>query len=284
MKIVQPVRARPKKDASHLVRRLSAALLDAYPGAFDGNEQAVHDARVVARRLRSALRLLAAAPQGKRAKRADRALRDIARALSRGRDLDVGIEILGSSPTRGDWKGLLRALRSARARARASSKRALAAIDDSRLARDLRGLAATARGDRDEVEARIAAIRARDEGRIARVLAAARRPGADALHRARRAARRLRYAAELSDRVTGLDSGTALPWNEMQKSLGRIQDRHVLSSWLSALRVRARDRGDAALASAAAEALRRVKQESTDLVREFSAAHRPPRSHPTAWT
>jgi CHAD domain-containing protein len=264
-----------------LIRRVRE-MFRVYPKALVGDVEAVHDLRVAARRLRSALSLFADEPEAKRARRADRTLGALARAAGRGRDLDVGIEIL-EALLRGTSEAndrLRRALRAARARARASSREELLDLDVAHLRRDLRVLVATAVGDRSILALRLVALREREQGTIDRELTTGRTwPRPEQLHTARRAARRLRYAAELEDLVDGTDSGEAARWRSMQTRLGDIQDRHVLGLWLASRERRAVKSGDLPLATAAHRLLGRVKADAARRTREFLARRVAPKAN-----
>jgi CHAD domain-containing protein len=275
MEPVEPASASIGKDAGRVLIRRARELFRVYPKALVGDVEAVHDARVAARRLRSALSLLAGKPEGRRARRADRTLRDLARAAGQGRDLDVGLEILKASPAGGNEAAakLHRSLSAARSRARVLSREALLDLDVAHLRRDLRALAASTRVDRAMFASRHEALRRHEDQTIARQLATARsgrHPGA--LHEARRAARRLRYAAELAELLQGADSGEAGRWRKMQTELGEIQDRRVLGAWLSSRQRRAAAAGDRALAAAASIARARVTREAGRLTRAFFSA------------
>ena len=263
--------------AARLLTRRIREMFRVYPKALVGDVDAVHALRVAARRLRMALVLLTDKPDGRRVRRAQRTLRDLAAAAGRGRDLDVGLTILEALPSgadEGDEK-LRRALRASRSRARVLSREALLDLDVARLRRDLRACAASTQVDRELVAGRLAGLRQREEEIIDReILSTRRAPHADALHRARRSARRLRYAIEIWDLLEGIDSGDADRWRKMQSRLGEIQDLHVLGVWLELRERRARARGDPALAAAASRALARVKREAARRIRGFTAAEK----------
>jgi CHAD domain-containing protein len=261
--------------AGRLVTLRTRELFRVYPRALVGKVEAVHDLRVAARRLRVALTLLAGKPNGRRARRAQRTLRALAAAAGRGRDLDVGIAILEAQPAAVGvgHDRLKRALRASRARARVLSREALLDLDVARLRRDLRECAAHTGVDRDVVLGRLAALQQSEETTIAQELSTnQRRSDADALHGARRSARRLRYAAEIADLLQGTHSGAPDTWRLMQNRLGEIQDRHVLAAWLESRRKRATAAGDAVLATAAARALASVRRDNARRIRDFLAA------------
>ena len=267
--------ATPTENAGRLLTRRIREIFRVYPKALVGDVDAVHDLRVSARRLRSAVQLLSDKPEGRRARRADKALRDLARTAGRGRDLDVGLEVFQGMPKGVDDGAarLLRSLRSSRARARFLSREALMDLDLAHLRRDLRALAASTRIDRSTFAARHEELRTLLESKIARDLSAARTDqGADAMHSARRTARRLRYAAELSTLMGGAESGSADRWRKLQSQLGKIQDRRVLAEWLSSRVKLATARGDRSLARAASRVLIHIRRDVARLSREFLSA------------
>ncbi len=279
MESVEPAAVPAGPGAQRLLTRRVRAMFRVYPKALMGDVEAVHDLRVAARRLRAALVLLTERPAGRRARRADRALGDLARAAGRGRDLDVGVAILEALPAGVSEANerLRRALRASRSRARVQSREALLDLDVARLRRDLRALVSSTRVDRGILAERLAALRQREEEIVGRELAPGRaRPRPDQLHKARRAARRLRYAAEIEDLFDGVDSGAADRWRTMQTRLGEIQDRHVLDNWLSSRERRATARRDLALAGATARARSRVAKDAARRTREFLALPVPP--------
>ena len=261
--------------AGRLLTRRMREMFRIYPKALVGDVEAVHDLRVAARRLRVALALLAEKPDGRRARRARRTLGALAAAAGRGRDLDVGLEILEATPAGAEegHERLRRALRASRSRARVLTREALLDLDVARLRRDLRACAASTRVDRAVLAARLTDLRDREEETIARELSSARRrPDAGALHSARRSARRLRYAIEIFDLLDGMRSDAADPWRKLQTRLGEIHDRQVLGDWLELRGRRAAARSDPAQAQAAGRARSRVKRDAARRIREFFAA------------
>ncbi len=284
MESVEPTVAQKDPRAGRLLTRRVREMFRVYPKALVGEVEAVHDLRVAARRLRVALVLLVEHPEGRRARRADKTLRDLARAAGRGRDLDVGLAILEALPA-GTSEGnvrLRRALSASRSRARFLAREAVLDLDLAHLRRDLRALVASTGVDRSLIAGRLDAWRLREETIIDRELATGRAwPKPEQLHSARRSARRLRYAAEIEALLDGADSDAAGRWRKMQSRLGDIQDRHVLGAWLSFRERRAAAQGDLVLATAAARALSRVKRDAARKTREFVTARRngvrPPR-------
>ena len=74
-----------------------------------------------------------------------------------------------------------------------------------------------------------------------------------ALHRLRIRLRRLRYAAELAEKLTGQTSEAPALFRQLQDALGHVRDAHVLSCWMGRQAAAAVSRGQAALAAAARE-------------------------------
>ena len=285
MESVESAAVPPGPGAGRLLSRRVREMFRVYPKALVGNVEAVHDLRVAARRLRAAVTLLAENPEGHRARRTHRTLGELARAAGRGRDLDVGIEILEKLPAAASPANerLRRALRASRSRARGLAREALLDLDVAHLRRDLRVLVASSQVDREVLTLRLEALRQREERIIDGELAAGRgRPHPDQLHNARRAARRLRYAAEIEEMFGGVDSHAANRWRKIQTRLGDIQDRHVLSHWLMFRERRAATRGDLVLAVAARRAQARVKRDTARRTREFLADRAASAGNPSA--
>src|SRR5258706_16473109 len=86
----------PAPDVSTpLLRSRIRDLFQQVPKGLAGDEEAIHQMRVAGRRLRAALPHLARRPEGARARRALRVLRQLARTASVSRDLDVISGLLG---------------------------------------------------------------------------------------------------------------------------------------------------------------------------------------------
>jgi CHAD domain-containing protein len=225
------------------------------PRTLVGDQEAVHQMRVAGRRLRVTLPILARKPTGRRVKRALVVLREMAQAAGRGRELDVSMELLEarlralgtSSLEQGLLRGrLARALR----RSRRRMADAMLDIEIARLRRDLRSVVKAGPADELTLLGRLRETRDALGGAIGKGLAAlGNRFDPEALHRLRRQARRLRYAAEVSDVLVGEDSPAPAALKDLQDRLGAIHDNHVLGDWLSRVAARATARGQAALAA-----------------------------------
>jgi len=257
--------------ATPLLKERMRAVFRQLPKALAGDEESIHQLRVAGRRLRVALPLLALKPEGKRVRRALRGLRELTRATGRSRDLDVILGLFkkrlgGSGAASPESRLLLRRLRTARQRSRNSMAEALLDLEIARLRRDLRAVAA--RGG-DGLFVVLLRLRERREGAGAGLLAEFATLGdrfdPDALHRVRREARRLRYAAEIWDAVRGQQSQAPALFKELQERLGHIHDAWVLACWLG--------RQAAAAASRGAEALAAEARAHEAVFHEASRAH-----------
>lgn len=252
----------PSKIVDHatpLLKERVRALFKQLPQALGGDEEAIHQMRVAGRRLRVALPLLAHKPHGRRVLRARRILRDLTRSAGTSRDLDVSVALLDERlKERGamdaERRTLRQRLRAARGRSRTRMAEALMDIDIARVRRDLRAIVSW----RAELVF-TALLRVRDarDTRGTDILRALEALGdrfdAAALHRLRIRLRRLRYAAELAEKLTGQTTEAPALFRELQDVLGHIRDAHVLSSWMGRQAAAAVTRGQVALAAAARE-------------------------------
>jgi CHAD domain-containing protein len=228
------------------------------PKALAGDEEAVHQMRVAGRRLRVALPLLAPKPEGRRVRRALAILRDLTRAAGAGRDLDVSVELLEERLKSGDMLSaeqalVRRRLRDARRRSRGRMAEALLDVEIARLRQDLRAVLERGSEDLFTVLSRLRETRDLLGSTLLEGLdTLGSRYLPDELHRARRQARRLRYAAEVSDLLRGQESGAPDLFKALQDRIGLIHDHHVLGNWLAKMAARAQGRSQAALAGEAA--------------------------------
>lgn len=244
--------------------------------------------RVAGRRLRAALPLLAAKPEGKRVKRALRVLRALTRAAGHSRDLDVSLELLegyldapaepapqgasGEGPSASpaqfpdregpgadpdvagvERKKIRQRLRAARTRSRGHMAEVLLDLEIAGLRRDLRRVLSHRTSDLFTVMARIRAARdERGEALLGSFTALGDRYDPVALHALRRQSRRLRYIAEVNDTLLREDPSEAPAlFKSLQDKVGGLHDAHVLARWLEARGKGATLRGRAAEAEAA---------------------------------
>ena len=243
--------------ATPLLKDRVRGLYRQLPKALGGDEESIHQMRVAGRRLRVALPLLGRKPHGRRVRRTRRILRELTRAAGTSRDLDVGAalfeERLGAQGETTTERRTLRArLRSARRRSRVRMAEALMDIDIARLRQDLRVVVAR----RAELVF-TALIRLRDarDQRGVMILESLETLGENfdpaALHRLRIRLRRLRYAAELAEKITGQATEAPALFRQLQDTLGLIRDNHVLSAWMGRQSAAATARGQVDLAEAA---------------------------------
>jgi CHAD domain-containing protein len=211
--------------------------------AREGDVEGVHQARVASRRLRETIPVLGTGLDDVRLKPVGRRLRDLTRALGPVRELDVALEMLDdyvaegddAEPLRGAWRAYILARRREPARALRKAvasgprdalhdrldevERARAASDDAQWREALAGqLATRARNLRARIEQTGALFHA------------------EPLHEVRIAAKKLRYALEITA-DTGL-ARLARPLATLKASqdvLGRLHDLDVLASLLGDL-------------------------------------------------
>jgi CHAD domain-containing protein len=233
--------ASPKIDAdktSSLLKNRIRLVFRHLPKGLGGDEESVHQVRVAGRRLRVALPVLARKPRGRRVKRALVILRDLTRAAGLGRDLDVILplyehRLAGIQDPTPEQLALRRRLRGARTRSRTRMADALMDIEIAGVRRDLRRVVARGAEGVFTVMARLRD--SRDTEGVA-LLAGFQEIGDRydplALHALRRATRRMRYAAEVSDALRGEDSEAPALLKGLQDAIGSLHDNHVLVTWL----------------------------------------------------
>ncbi len=243
--------------AGSLLKRKVATLFRHFPLALTGDEEAIHQLRVSGRRLRVALPLLAEKPDGRRAERARRLLRQLTQAAGSSRDLDVLLESyddrLKALPARSAEQKLLRhRLASARRRSRMRMVDNLLDLEISRLRGDLAGLIARGGTSPSMVCERFAELSARESRNLHDGFTSlGAHLDAEKLHALRRRARRLRYAVEVFDQIRRCETSATKPWKSLQDLIGVIHDHHVLAQWFDRQAQNDRKRGKTALADVA---------------------------------
>jgi CHAD domain-containing protein len=223
--------------AVSLLKRKVNALYRQFPFALTGDEEAIHQLRVAGRRLRVALSLLVAKPDGRRAVRTRDLLRFLTQTAGSSRDLDVLVacydERLKTLPVRTAEQKLLRhRLTSARRRSRTIMANSLLDLEISRLRNDLTKLILRRGPPPSVICERFAAMcghesRCLHEG----FTQLGTRLNTTVLHSLRRRARRLRYAVEVFDQIRSYQSSATKPWKMLQDLLGVLHDHHVLAKW-----------------------------------------------------
>lgn len=257
MSTPEPTESEP---GTRLLRERVRTVFRHLRGALAGDEEELHQMRVAARRLRVALPLLARKHDGRRVRRALRALRELTRTAGHSRDLDVMCALAEArwrepGALTPEGRVLRRRLLGARARSRRQMAEGLLDLEIARLRRDLRET--LSRGGELLFTVLLRVRDARDrEGQF--VLDGLHRLGetfdSDALHRIRIRSRRLRYTAELQDLLKSSGSDAARLWKGLQERLGLVRDHDVLSLWCARQATHAGRRGQEAL-RAEAEAL-----------------------------
>jgi CHAD domain-containing protein len=262
-------------DAPSVVLQLGVrSLFRQLPRALSGDAEAIHQIRVGERRLRAALPLLACKPHGQRVTRVVRRLRRIVRAAGRSRDVDVTLARLREHVLSGrrelpEARVLIARLTAARRRARANMARDLKELDISRLRRDLRRV--LKQGAAEDVRARLLmATREGEQEVVASLSSCGRRFDPVRLHALRCSCRRLRYVAEIVDRLGGQRSEAPERFRQIQDGLGRVHDDWVLSAWLEGEARDAASRAQPALARTARTLAARFRAASRKSYRALS--------------
>ena len=230
--------ARTPASDNPVLSALKERMKDLYkylPAAISGQEEPIHHVRVAARRLRVLLELGAAKPEGRKVRRAQRGLKQLARVAGLGRDLDVTMSLFAreTAGQERDVRPILRAL--AAARRRAHRKMGEAFLDEHvpRLRADLKDILAKGIVDPETARIRLSIVREDQGGQL---LGAVGRLGslfdAEALHEVRSGARRLRYAAEVDVTLGGSSAESVAALRDLQTLLGDMHDAWMLSRWL----------------------------------------------------
>ena len=219
-----------------IIRQRVAALSRTLPGARKGDVQAVHQARVATRRIREALPLVARGRTGKSLKKS---VRKLTRALGPVRELDVALMNLDQLRNSGDVSEaaiarLHQLISEERQRLGAEMVRLISHYNLPKFQK--KAVEAAARGP--EV------IGARDPRRIAAALgrAARRAEGLraaidnaagiylpDRLHQVRITVKKLRYALEIAQELSGSRATVRIrTLKRVQDLLGRMHDLEML--------------------------------------------------------
>jgi CHAD domain-containing protein len=216
-----------------LIRQRLNALSRALPGARDGDPALVHQARVATRRLRAALPLVA---RGHRGRRLERDARRLTRALGAVRELDVALEMLealaaSAQAPRGALARLRQLVREERQRMFLEMCRQVGRVNVDKLRR--RASAAGKRATRRSDPQRITDAQLRAARRAVRLRQAIEDAAGiylpDRLHEVRVAVKKLRYAMEVWQDLSGSKVTARIrTLKEAQDLLGRMHDHEVL--------------------------------------------------------
>jgi len=219
-----------------LVRRRLLALARYLPGALAGDGRALHRARVASRRLRELLPILAIERRGVQRVRLRKPLRRVTRTLGTVRELDVVLGLLEEPEFKGAPGPAAGMVRARVSRARTARRREmlerLGDLDLTAVAESLRALAQVMAGPRHDRRWR-AALARRLSRRASALRDRVREAGSlyapEALHRARVATKKLRYALEVADETGAAPCRPEVrTLKRTQDALGRLHDVQVL--------------------------------------------------------
>jgi CHAD domain-containing protein len=205
------------------------------PSVRDGEVEAIHDARVATRRLRSMVRLFKALAPDVETQPAHQALKDAGRVLGNARDVDVALELAAEIETRAPVFALpLAALRTTLVREQLRRRRKMVKRLDALQFEPLFALHRHARtaSRPAEMERVVAAAIAEHSELVARAVDHA--SGVyftNRAHGTRIALKKLRHLVELADGCEAQCKALKL-LRRSQEALGQIHDREVLRAHL----------------------------------------------------
>jgi CHAD domain-containing protein len=244
MKRTSPIRRTNPSEL--LIRQRLVALSRTLPGARKGDVHAVHQARVATRRIREALPLVARGRAGKSLKKS---VRKLTRALGPVRELDVALMNLDQLRNSGDIPEaaiarLRQLVMEERQRLGAEMVRRISQYNLPKLQKKAVEAAGRgpATGARDPRRAAVAMARA---ARRAVTLRAAMENAAgiylpDRLHEVRIAVKKLRYALEIAQDLSGSRATMRIrTLKRVQDLLGRMHDLEMLIARTRAIQSRA---------------------------------------------
>jgi CHAD domain-containing protein len=218
-----------------LIRQRLNALTRALPGAKQGDPQHLHQARVATRRLREALPLIA---HGPRARKLERHVRRLTRALGPVRELDVALEMLealtaAADVPRGAIAKLRQVVREERQRMHTEMCTRVGRVNIEKLRRRASSAAAKGTKSSGRNPERVAEAQLRAARRALRLREAIDNAAGlylpDRLHTVRVAVKRLRYAMEVSRELSGSRATARVrTLKEAQDLLGSMHDHEVL--------------------------------------------------------
>ena len=224
--------------AEHLIRQRVTALGRALPATREGDVTSLHQARVATRRLREALPLVASS---RKVEKLAKPVRRLTRALGPVRELDVALLILDDLDTAGEVpRPAIQRLRAAiageRQRLHSELRRRLEDFDFAKLRK--RAIAAARKeavrsSKRAGQPERTVAARRRAVRRAERLEVAIDNAAAlylpDRLHEVRIAVKKLRYALELLQSMSGSRATASIrTLKNAQDQLGRMHDLEIV--------------------------------------------------------
>ena len=219
-----------------IIRQRLAALSRALPGAQKGDVQAVHQARVATRRIREALPLVARGRTGKSLKKS---VRKLTRALGPVRELDVALMNLDQLRNSGDVSEaaiarLRQLITEERQRVGAEMVRLISHFNLEKFQKKAveavaHGPEASGRRDPRRVAAALGRAARRAEGLRAAIDNAAGIYLPDRLHQVRITVKKLRYALEIAQDLSGSRATMRVrTLKRVQDLLGRMHDLEML--------------------------------------------------------
>ena len=230
-----------------IIRQRLAALSRTLPGARKGDVQAVHQARVATRRIREALPLVARGRTGKSLKKS---VRKLTRALGPVRELDVALMNLDQLRNSGDVSEaaiarLRQLITEERQRLGAEMVRLISHFNLEKFQK--KAVEAVAHGpepsgsrDPRRIAAALGRTARRAEGLHAAIDNAAGIYLPDRLHQVRITVKKLRYALEIAQDLSGSRATTRVrTLKRVQDLLGRMHDLEMLIARTRAVQGRA---------------------------------------------
>ena len=219
-----------------IIRQRLAALSRTLPGARKGDVQAVHQARVATRRIREALPLVARGRTGKSLKKS---VRKLTRALGPVRELDVALMNLDQLRNSGDVSEaaiarLRQLITEERQRVGAEMVRLISHFNLEKFQKKAveavaHGPEASGRRDPRRVAAALGRAARRAEGLRAAIDNAAGIYLPDRLHQVRITVKKLRYALEIAQDLSGSRATARVrTLKRVQDLLGRMHDLEML--------------------------------------------------------
>jgi CHAD domain-containing protein len=225
---------RPTDPSEIAVRQGLRVLTRSLPAAEKGDVQRLHEARVASRRLREAVLLVSS---GSRARKLERTFRRLTRALGPVREMDVALQMLDEIGNEGGVapaaiRTLKHAIRGERNRLQVEMVRRIDSVNVDKLRR--RAMA-TARKHRagGRTAKGLAKARIRMAKRAGQLEAAVDNAAGiylpDRLHDVRVAVKKLRYAMEVVNQISGSRAVASLrALKAAQDLLGHMHDLEVL--------------------------------------------------------
>jgi CHAD domain-containing protein len=230
-----------------IIRQRVAALSRTLPGARKGEVQAVHQARVATRRIREALPLVARGRTGKSLKKS---VRKLTRALGPVRELDVALMNLDQLRNSGEVSEaaiarLRQLVTEERQRLGAEMVRLISHYNLPKFQKKAveaaaRGPEASGARDPRRIAAALGRAARRAEGLHAAIDNAAGIYLPDRLHRVRITVKKLRYALEIAQDLSGSRATARVrTLKRVQDLLGRMHDLEMLIARTRAVQGRA---------------------------------------------